>query len=808
MLDDPAIGATLSPYLPSGRLGGGSLSDDFAPDPGAEPLWVLPDHVVPRTGGRPPGTDMARDRGYLDTPDSIAGVTREQIERDSARLYEGWGWEFCGPRPRGIPAPAPASAAADSLPTELEAGGFSYRLDSEIIEVTGGVDVIRGDQRVQAPRLSYDRRGGDIVTTGETFIEYGGMRVLGDDAEINLDSKTGRIANARYRFSGAANLRGRADEAILEGPDRTRYRDISYTTCPPGSNAWSLRAGELTLDQASGQGVARNARLRIRGVPVLYTPYLTFPIDDRRKSGFLIPSFGSSDDNGAELITPYYWNIAPNMDATFFPRYMSERGTMLGGEFRYLTRNDAGIITAEVLPNDAKFDGEQPRAAVNIEQNGRFFDRWRTALDYSQVSDDRYLEDLGNNLDVTSTRFLEQRGDLSYAGDGWSLLTRVQTFQTVDREIRPQGRPYGRLPQLLLTTRPRLFGPGLVAGLNAEYNFFDHNHRVHGQRLSAEPSISWPLRRSYGHLIPSATAYISSYRLVEEEEGQPSDPGHVIPSVDIDGRLVFERSIDWLGESSLQTLEPRLFYLYTPYKDQSDTPVFDSSELNFSFSNLFRRNRFTGRDRIGDANQLTAGLTSRTMRASTGEELFRFSIGQIFYLADRRVQIRGGEETGDRSPYAGELAAKLFGDLSARASFEWDPELDEGEWRRRTVQLEYRDDEARIFNLAYRADDTTTPANRYEDTDMSFRLPVGERVEVVGRWLYSMLHDETMDAFAGIEYGKCCWKMRLVGRHFRRRPEDMASTSVMLQVELAGLGAIGNPVGKFLEREIYGYETD
>jgi LPS-assembly protein len=242
--------------------------------------------------------------------------------------------------------------------------------------------------------------------------------------------------------------------------------------------------------------------------------------------------------------------------------------------------------------------------------------------------------------------------------------------------------------------------------------------------------------------------------------------------------------------------------------DQDDAPVFDSSELTFNFSNLFRSNRFTGRDRIGDANQLTAALTSRTLRAASGEELFRLSLGQIFYFADRRVQIAGPEQTERQSPFAGELAATLFDNWQGRASFEWDPERDQDQWQRRTLQLQYLDPKDRLLNLAYRADDTVAPDNRYEDADLSFRLPLGERVEVVGRWLYSLLREETVDAFAGIEFGRCCWRVRLVGRHFKRRPDEAASTSVMLQLELAGLGAIGSPVGNFLEREIYGYQAD
>ena len=813
MLDDPRIAPAISPYAtpyltPALRDADRAYASDFGPDPDAEPLWVLPEHLIPKTPTGIPGARMTRDRGYLDSPETIDGIATEPLSRDSGRLDEGLAWDYCGPRTRRSPAsPAPASPSKGE-PIDVDAGGLTYRQNTEVIDAVGGVTLARTGQRVEADSISYNRRTGDVVTNGQTYLEYPRLRILGSGAELNLDNNQGRIDNAHYRLSGQINLRGRADVAHIDSPEVTRFDDIIYTSCPPGSDAWTLRAGTLKLDQDTGRGTATNARLRIRGIPVLYTPYIDFPIDDRRKSGFLIPSIGSSDTNGFELITPYYWNIAPNMDATLYPRYMSKRGLMLGGDFRYLTRRDKGSINAEVIPNDALYQDGSARAALNVEEQGVFFKRFQTTIDYSVVSDDQYLQDLGNNIDATSTRYLTQSGDVTYLGTGWSLLTRVQAFQTVDQTLNPGSRPYGRLPQLLFTLRPRTLGPGLVAGMDAEYDFFDHNHLVHGQRLSMLPSLSWPLRRSYGHIIPGARLHLADYGLTDQSADLPTDPSHAIPSFDLDGKLIFERDMSWLGTASLQTLEPRLYYLYTPYVDQDDTPVFDSSELTFSFSNLFRSNRFTGRDRIGDANQLTAALTSRTLRADNGDELFRLSLGQIFYFADRLVQINGPEQTTERSPYTGELSAQLFQNWYGRASFEWDPNLEEEQWQRRTLQLEYRHPEDRILNLAYRADDSVAVANRYENTDMSFRLPVGNRVEVVGRWLYSVLHDETMDAFAGVEFGKCCWRVRLLGRHFKRRPEDAASTSVMLQLELAGLGAIGNPIGKFLEQEIYGYQVD
>lgn len=724
-------------------------------------------------------------------------------------MHDGLPWEFCGPRPaRFGPAPTSEPLAADT-PVDVDTGALTYQQDSGILVLSGGVDVRRAQERVVADRLTYDRNTGDIKTEGATLLDRPGLRMIGDRALLNLETDQGQMHDVSYRFSDSANLRGTADLAELLNPSQTRYSGLVYSTCPPGTNAWSIKASKLKLDQDEGIGVARDARLRIKGVPVAYTPYLRFPIDDRRRSGFLIPTIGTSDESGFELTVPYYWNIAPNLDATLSPQFLSERGLLMGTEVRYMTRRDRGRIEAEFMPNDAKYDGDSPRWAVNLEEDGTWLGRFRTLLEYSAVSDDQYLQDFGNGLDITSTRRLLQRGALTYAGRGWSLLTALEGYQTVDPETTPEQRPYGRLPQVLFNLNPVKVGAGLHASVNAEYDYFDHNHIVYGQRLAMQPSLSLPLRRSYGHLTPRVSLNLSGYDLSNTAPSQPTSPSHSIPTVEVDGKLVFERDRSWFGNSAVQTLEPRLYYLYTPFADQSETPVFDSSVLNFNFVNLFRNNRFTGRDRIGDANQITTALTSRFLDADTGEEMLRLSVGRILYFADRLVQIDRPVQTASESPIAGEVSARLFDQWRGRASFEWDPNEDTEQWGRRTLQLQYSEAEARrLVNLAYRFDRGTSLENRYETTDLSFQMPVSNRVNVVGRWLYSLETEETSDAFAGIEFGQCCWKVRVLGRHFKNRADNAATTSVMLQVELAGLGAFGSSVDSFLQREVYDYQVE
>lgn len=743
-------------------------------------------------------------------PNAAALPNRSDPKTDpaqrEARLHEGLDWDYCGPLNTGMSPFQASPPLPPDTPIDIEAGALTYEQDKDQLTLSGGVDVRRAEEQITSERVTYDRNTGNLWTISETLMQRPGIRLIGDRAIMNTLSDQGRVYNLSYRFSGRSNLRGTAALAELLTPSLSRYQDLTYSTCPPGNNAWSIKASKLKLDQDKGIGVARGARLRVKGVPVLYTPYLRFPIDDRRKSGLLIPTIGSSDENGVELLVPYYWNIAPNMDATISPRFMSKRGLLLGTEFRYLTPYDRGTINAEIIPSDAEYEDNGARWALGLEEQGVWLDRFSTWLDFSAVSDDSYLEDFGNGLDATSTRRLLQRGAITYNGSGWSLMTALEGYQTVDPSTTPEQRPYGRLPQVLFNLNSIRFGPGLQADLNAEYDYFDHNHIVYGQRLSLHPSLSLPLRRSYGYLLPRVTLNLSGYDLSNTAPGQPTSPSHSIPTVELDGKLIFERDASWFGANALQTLEPRLFYLYTPYVDQADTPVFDSSELTFSFANLFRSNRFTGRDRIGDANQLTAALTSRFLSADSGEEMLRFSIGRIQYFADRRVQIAGPAEVNNESPVTGELAATLFDRWRARASFEWDPDQDDDQWGRRTLQLQYRSPGAEhLINMAYRFDRGTTIDNRYETTDLSFKLPLSKQVGIVGRWLYSLETDETSDAFAGIEFGQCCWKVRVLGRHYKNRADSPATTSVMVQLELAGLGAFGSSVDSVLQREIYGY---
>jgi len=724
-------------------------------------------------------------------------------------LHEGLNWEYCGLRPIRLgSAVRPPPLTADG-PLSLSADAFDYDQERDLLWLRGNVRGAQGSRFVAADEAVYDHNTSDLKAKGNIFLTDPGVRLIADEAQMNLESDQGNLSDVYYRLMGKINARGNADQAELVDPTLTRYRNIVYSACRPGQRAWSLDATELELDQAEGRGVARHAKLRVRGVPVFYSPYLSFPIDNRRKSGFLVPTFGTSDRNGIDVTAPYYWNIAPHMDATFSVRHMTKRGPMFGTEFRYLSPHQRVRFSGELLPQDSQRDSQDARWVLRIKQRGRFGRRWSTALDYRAVSDNQYFEDFGAQLEQTSVRHLERRGDLHYSGDGWYLRTRLQEFQTLDETRGPASKPYARLPQIVFGTKRRnrnRLGPGIELGVRGEYDYFHHDTRVRGHRAALQPFARWPLRKRYGHLIPQLNLHLAGYDLQQDQQpDREARPSYAIPSFNLDGELVFERTVKWFGQESLQTLEPRVFYLHIPLTEQEDIPVFDAAKLSFSYNNLFRPNRFAGWDRIGDANQVTLGLTSRTIARDSGQELLRASIGQILYARDRDVQLSGPPEEEGSSPIAGLLSARFLRNWTGRASFEYDPNQETDQLRKQTLELHYQTPDNRLFNLAYRFALNAREEKLYEDTDLSFNLPVDRRFQFVGRWHYSLLDSQTVEAFAGLEYGQCCWRVRLLGHHLKNEPDSAGTNSVMLQVELAGLGSIGQRVDRFLARSIYGY---
>ena len=722
------------------------------------------------------------------------------------RLDEGINWDYCNPQsPPSVLAIPPAPSPDD--PIQIHADQMEYDQIKAQSELTGSVQLWRFDAYAEADRLTYraDTRAAELF--GNLFVQQPGLRLGASHGYLELDNDRGWLNDAEFRLTQRF-ARGRAGRIELTDKQRSHYQDVTYTTCPPDKNDWSLAASELEIDMAKGWGSAKHARLHLGGLPVLYMPYFTFPVDDRRKSGFLIPSAGSSNRLGSELSTPYYFNLAPNYDATLTPRWMSKRGLMLGGEFRYLGNRQRAEISGELLQNDqveSPDHGDQ-RRAFRFYHVSRPLRGLTTRIETNAVSDTEYLDDFGTGLAITSTRHLERVGEVRYRLGNWRLLGRAQSFQTVDETLSQSSRPYRRLPQLHASYQSRPNPFGLQLGFTGEYTHFKHDTLTNGERVILRPNLSLPLRRSWGHFNPRLSLNYASYDLDRDNSTADASPDYFVPAFSLDSGLVFERETHWFGRPAFQTLEPRLFYLYAPFEEQSEIPDFDTADLDLKFANLFKENRFTGSDRFGDANQIALGLTTRWFQADNGMERLRASIGQIYYAEEREVQLTGSVEEDPSSAVVAELSARLGASWRTTLSIRRNPHLEDEHIDKGRFALHYATAEDELFNIDYNFNRDTI-----NDLDISFFWPFGHQVSVFGKWKHSYLYDRNMNRILGFEYGgRCCWKLRtFYQRYVANEDKDEEEESrFMLQLELRGLGALGQGADREMQEYIYGYQTE
>ncbi len=503
------------------------------------------------------------------------------------------------------------------------------------------------------------------------------------------------------------------------------------------------------------------------------------------------------------------------MDATFTPRLLTDSGVMYMGEYRYLYQSGNGHLNLEYLPGDKAFE-DRDRNYVNFEHRQSFLRRGNIHLLFNRVSDKRYFEDFGSSLDTTSTRYLQRRADLTYGGRSWRLLTRVQDFQLVDRTLGPASRPYKRLPQIRFNYRPPERKNRFNFNVSGETVYFYRSddpalNTVNGFRFDIYPAISYLLQTPAAFLKPKAGLRFTQYSLDENSRFDDS-PDRFLPFFSLDSGIFLERDTALADRSYLHTLEPRLYYLYIPKTDQSDLPVFDTALYNLSFASIFREDRFSNRDRMGDANQATVAVTSRLIGKDSGVELGHISVGQIYYFRDREVVLPGQAVRDDPlSPVIAELVTKLPFHWSLRSSWQWDPNSKNTE--KLTFLAQYRPASDKVVNLAYRVQRSPTGVIRQdlidiEQTDLSFRWPLGKSWSILGRWNYAVEERKSLELFGGIEYNSCCWGARLVARRFLSSLDGESATAYFLQIELKGLAGIGRKTVDFLTRSIPGYQDE
>jgi LPS-assembly protein len=659
----------------------------------------------------------------------------------------------------------------------------------------GGVRVTRGLQEIEAEEVHFDPNTNRVSVTGRATYREPAFSVSAESA--SYDSTTGEARFEAGEFELPARpARGEASRVTADGDGLIKLHDVLYTTCMDDDPDWELRARRLELDAKASKGEARKVVLDFRGVPVAYFPYLSFPLNRDRKTGFLLPEFSSSDRTGTAVSVPWYWNIAPNYDWTITPRWMSDRGLQWNNEFRYLTGANAGTVEFEYLPDDDQYDDDRRYTRWQHEQP--ISARWEFTADVAEASDRQYFEDLGSGTSVTSQTHLLRNLEFAYVGDNWRFVGRGRNYQTIDSGIRDDDKPYERLPQLLLSGIWDETPTGLNFGLYSELVNFLRDDGVEGLRLNVQPDVSLPIEGPGYFVVPKVAWRHTQYQLSKEGDAR-EDPSTSAPIVSVDSGLLFER--DTGSGNYVQTLEPRLLYAYIPSRGQDDQPIFDSGSPDFNRVQLFRPNRFVGGDRLGDTDQISLGVTSRLLDRITGREFLTATLGGAYYFEDRRVTLPGEEADADnQSDLVAEIGLDIFRNWNAGLGYQWD--INDGDTSLAEFRVQYRPASNKVANLTYRY----RPAI-LEQAELSLGWPVSERWSVVGQIEYSLRDDTTIERLVGVQYESCCWAARLASQRSVSNRDGSTDTTLLLQLDFKGLAGLGSDARGAFENDILGYSV-
>ncbi len=696
------------------------------------------------------------------------------------------------------PPPPSSEIGADPEVVHLEAATVEAQKDG-LLTLQGDVEIKQGERTIRTEEATFDSVSRRFTSHRPVELSDPNLTVRGESAHV--DEAGGAVFQGAEFQLREQKSRGSADRIRADAQGSISLENVRYTSCPLGREDWVIRASDIDIDQQQGFGTGRNARLDFKGIPLLYTPFISFPVGDERKSGFLFPTPGSSGRSGASLAVPWYWNIAPNYDATFTPTYYSKRGARLDTQFRYLTDLGRGTFEAEFLPNDSQYGDE--RSLVRFIDQSDFTDNLRLDVEATNVSDSEWFEDFALGPEGTSITFLDRFANLTYLGENWRAILRTQNFQVIDDSIAQSDRPYTLLPQLALSGWWPEQAFGLTFGMDMEVGNFTHNfdrapfNKQTGWRFDAAPEVRMPLRGAGIYLEPAASFRYTAYKLREDGAIEDS-PSRSAPIFSVDSGLVFER-LAGSKQQRLHTIEPRLLYLYVPYRDQSDLPNFDTGLADLNLVQLFRTNRYVGADRLSDANQISLGVTSRLLDADTGEEFISATVGQAYYFDAPRVLLPGEiQDDTESSDIIAEFDLRAYGDWNIGMGVQWDPGDTRSE--KGDVHLMYRPAPDRVANLGYRF-----RRGNIEQVEGSVAWPVGESWSAYARLVYSLEDKQELDQFAGLEYRSCCWRFRLVARRYVTDRTGDIDTSVLLQLELNGLSSVGDEADTFLERSIRGY---
>lgn len=674
----------------------------------------------------------------------------------------------------GMPA---LGVDGDNDPIIADADQASFD-EAGIATLLGTVRLSKGGKEFSGPAVKFDENSNLISVRSPSLLRSRNILISSQEADFDLNAESGMFTDARFTLP-QKGARGEAQKIVLNGDRTASMDDIVYTTCAPESDAWYLRASHVTMDYDEGKGTATNARLWVGYVPIFYSPWLQFPIDDRRRTGLLYPTFAQTQITGTDVQVPLYLNLAPNYDWLITPRVMSKRGIQLKNDFRYVFDENFGNIKFDYLNNDRVT--ERGRRLLDLQHVSQINSRLVANLHISDVSDPTYFEDLSGNLTASSISFLDRRLELNYqAPAAYTISALFQDYKTIAPNILAANEPYRRLPQIRLNAISQKSFYNTFLGFSGEFTNFSRPGTLHGQRLDLDPYLRNGVDNKAWYAVSQLDLRYTRYELAGIAPGQPETPQRTLPTFSVESGLRFDRIT---ANDKLQTLEPKLFYLYTPFVEQSGLPVFDTTLADFDAVEIFSRNRYLGTDRISDANHLAGAITSRLLEPETGIVRLTATVGQIYRLEAPRVDLPVAgyvPPSNGSTDTIGSLEYRVSESWASALSAQWTP--DERRLTRTNFGIYYNDQAGKNLGLTYRY-----RQGLLEQADVSGALPVFDQWRISARWRYSLPEHQTLESVMGVEYDTCCWAVRTSYRRFIRNSAGEYDSGVYLQLELKGL---------------------
>lgn len=703
-------------------------------------------------------------------------------------------------------APKPAAVPVDDkdAPVNVSAEQMTGRPDRQV-NLDRDVEVVKGSTTIKADKAEYRIIQDEVEATGHVWMQRLHDQYTGDHAQMNMESGAGFVTNPTYLI-GKNGGRGKAERIDFLSNEQAEVTQGTYSTCEATDPDWYLRANTLDLDSGRDVGTMHGGLLYFKDVPILGSPWMSFPLSGERKSGVLPPTIGATSTGGAEIAVPYYFNLAPNYDLTLIPKYIVRRGLQLGAETRYLGDTYSGTTYVEGIQDRVTGTGRYSLSSIH---NQTLAPGLGFAWNLNKASDNDYPSDFAHSITGSTQRLLTRDVSLTYSSTYWSLYGHVSKYQLLQDVNNPITKPYDRVPQIVFSGNRYDVG-GFDFTTTADFTRFSSGDLIGGDRAFVTQAVSYPFVRPGYFITPKVILDATSYRLNNVSPGQPTSFNRTVPTVSLDSGMIFERESTLLGRAMTQTLEPRLFYVRTPYRDQSQLPNFDSGLADFNFAQIFSENRFVGHDRISDANQITAAVTSRLIEEN-GLERLRMAAGQRYYFADPKVNLSGTTTTtlGSKSDLLLALGGQITKEFSTDSTVQYSETL--RQMVRSTFGVRWQPAPKRVLNLQYRLDRTyvnpyTGLLDPLKQVDVSGQWPVSQRWYAVGRINYSIPDKTVAEGLLGMEYKADCWVFRVVAQRIPTS-STKASTGFFIQLELNGFSKIGSNPLDAIKSSVPGYQN-